>query len=1316
MIAPRQYFNNLSTQKLRVLRVVRFMLLLAIISINIQSQVTISGPLVVIGGGDATYYSEYPSSCSPADACFGEATNWDIEGGTITYSDPSRCDVTWNLSGTHRLTMNYVYYYSMSGYWYDYTGTSYAYIKTTYQYSKSTPAAYTIDTSTISAYNYVHTIIPRSEYTNETLPASNESRSLDIGESINFFDGMGRTTQYASIQAGPDGEDMYQYVEYDDFGRQVKKYLPFQYKRSLNTDLYRSNLKQLTLDQYDPGFDYGEEGKFATDDEPWVQTVFDESPLNRVLEQGMVGEDWQPTDQSGSSSGHTQKKQVMSNEASDSVRFWQISNDSIHSNSCYASNELIKTEVKDPDGQVAVAYKDKNGLVVLSEVVLSANSSLKTYYIYDEWNLLRFILPPEMVKLNVPVGNSNLSFASTTSSIEKYCYYYKYDKYKRLVKKQLPDAGEVYIVYDKRDRIVAVQDQNQRNKSTEEWAFTRYDVLDRPIMSGIIEYGLGQSSLQTLANGYSGSDLYEELDTSGNGYHNYTNTSFPHSCIVDTSSFLSVSFFDCYDPLPDAYSEDGFSLYPISGFSNISVADFDSEYDSIPMGRATGLKVKNLESDMWYSTSLYYDEWGRIIQTKSENHLSGFDRVCLAYGELTTDVIASVRRHTSLYDSISYGERFVYDHVGRVLESYHQMSGQEEVLMSALEYNRLGEVVTKYLYSTDTTSTKGMLQEMDLQYNIRGWLTAVNDPDNLESDFFGMELGYNDSTLVSSSLAASSIYGGNISSMKWKSNTDPSKAYAYQYDKANRLTNANYGESGDWTTDDYDVSSITYDANGNIMSLTRRDDTQILDSLDYDYSGNRLLSVTDNGDLSDGFSYTGSPANYTYDGNGNLTHDYFKGMSVSYNCLNLPNEIDFGTVDIEFVYAASGAKLQKKINQGTTSTTDYVGNIIYQDGEIQSILTSEGRVVPSGSEFNYEFHLKDHLGNMRVALEIVDEVVTVRQVADYYPFGMTASLYQSSSNNDFLYNGKELNEEMDLNWYDYGFRMYDPTLGRWHVQDPLMETYASLSPYNYVYNNPMNFIDPFGLKGDPAVNENNPIPLNGYDIVYKRKYGDWSNMPLGGGGGGAGFSEEFLEWIYEMSEWADAEGRKAGESEQQRRYDDILTKRIEAHYQKYEVPELANSGGDGTVQGYDGSYMIPAAAYDYTNPGAIDGKFTDDWNYILNGKTGNGLSRYGQILARDVTAPGNRATLISTGVDVASIIPIMRIGKLAVPFKGFTAHGVNQAITRGISSPTILNTIRMGNATLATGRYGAQIRYVYEGTTVVVQTAGRNAGKVVTVF
>ncbi|QCK14485.1 hypothetical protein DCC35_06890 [Mangrovivirga cuniculi] len=86
------------------------------------------------------------------------------------------------------------------------------------------------------------------------------------------------------------------------------------------------------------------------------------------------------------------------------------------------------------------------------------------------------------------------------------------------------------------------------------------------------------------------------------------------------------------------------------------------------------------------------------------------------------------------------------------------------------------------------------------------------------------------------------------------------------------------------------------------------------------------------------------------------------------------------------------------------------------------------------------------------------------QSEDYYPFGLTFNEYQRKGfrENNFLYNGKELQDDFDLNWMDYGARMYDAEIGRWGVVDPMSEERNWLSPYNYVQNNPLIRIDPNG--------------------------------------------------------------------------------------------------------------------------------------------------------------------------------------------------------------------------------------------------------------
>ena len=82
----------------------------------------------------------------------------------------------------------------------------------------------------------------------------------------------------------------------------------------------------------------------------------------------------------------------------------------------------------------------------------------------------------------------------------------------------------------------------------------------------------------------------------------------------------------------------------------------------------------------------------------------------------------------------------------------------------------------------------------------------------------------------------------------------------------------------------------------------------------------------------------------------------------------------------------------------------------------------------------------------------------------YYPFGLAFNSYsrENATPQNYLYNGKEKQDELDLGWYDYGARMYNPEVGRWSVVDPSAAKGFHYTPYCYAFNNPVRFLDPDG--------------------------------------------------------------------------------------------------------------------------------------------------------------------------------------------------------------------------------------------------------------
>ena len=609
--------------------------------------------------------------------------------------------------------------------------------------------------------------------------------------------------------------------------------------------------------------------------------------------------------------------------------------------------------------------------------------------------------------------------------MDLYAYIYRYDYLDRLVYKKLPGCSPSYLVYDAAHRLVFSQDGCQRNDSL--WLFFVYDVYGRVVVEG--ECSNSDKHVRTAGETVVLGTLMEG-DT-GLAYSGYQ-SSFD---LVDPCVYV-VNYYDTYD----FRTRNGFSAY---NFPEGTVS---------ATGNLTGSILCTHGSSGFIYSADYYDINKRIVKSLSSRVNGGMDTYATEYS-FQGSPLSVLHTHT---DSSGYSltERYTYtyDHSSRLTRVSHQYDNNPSVLLVEHTYDELGRLQTDKLDNG--------IYATDYAYNIRNWLTGI------EGGKFSQSLHYTDGLGVP-------CYNGNISSMTWKSGAGATpRGYKFSYDRLGRLTDAEYGEGPSLSvnTNRFNEQVTGYDKMGNILGLKRYGQTSatgydVIDDLSLSYAGNRLKKVTDRSTtpaFNNGFEFKDGidlPTEYEYDENGNLTKDLNKNITaIQYNCLNLPSRVMFANGNsISYLYDAAGRKLRTvHVLEGDSVTTDYCGNVVYENGVPQILLTEVGYV--SLTDGKYHYYLKDHQGNNRV---VVDEEGTVEEVNHYYPFGGVFS--STGDAQPYKYNGKELDRKGGLGWYDYGARMYDAALGRFMKTDRFSEKYVSLSPYQYGANNPVNNID---VNGD----------------------------------------------------------------------------------------------------------------------------------------------------------------------------------------------------------------------------------------------------------
>lgn len=546
-------------------------------------------------------------------------------------------------------------------------------------------------------------------------PANNDKKI----ESIVYYDGLGRPKQSVSIRAGGGREDLITPIEYDALGRQPIEYLPL-------PDLAGTNDGAL----YDPQQVVNElkayyKGKFPKDfydglvpdwDNPFSAKRFEDSPLNRVLEQAAPGFDWlmSPTD-----NDHTIKFEYGSNTASEVRKFYVTYESNTNEPTLnlepsnygkYPANELFKTVTKDENWQtsdgttgITIEFKNKLGQVVLKRsrgyqpaegLHPDYSYDVDTYYIYDDYGNLVFVLSPEGSDRIVSGG---ALIAQPQPILDNLCYQYRYDHRNRLVWKKLPGKAYETILYNNLNLPVLTQDGNMRNENPNKYLFTKYDALGRVAYTGFHTSAIPKQGIEDSLQSKTAPSVYEvqRIATQsvqiGDALVYYTNSSFP----TDNLEVLTINYYDKYVDYT-VPGNNGLTLpTAVLGQNTTEHVSVSTTTKGLPT--VSRVRILGQSPAQWTTSLTAYDSRGRAIYSDSYNeYLESRDVSRSKLDLITRRVLESHTTHNKEgQDALNIYDYFTYDHMGRLLSHKQQIDSAPLQLIAQNEYDELGQLVRK---------------------------------------------------------------------------------------------------------------------------------------------------------------------------------------------------------------------------------------------------------------------------------------------------------------------------------------------------------------------------------------------------------------------------------------------------------------------------------------------------------------------------------------------------------------------------------------------------------------------------------------------